>query len=567
MPKFFKKFLLIKNLTAILAISSPTIITTSCTIHIIIDKDIVIRLFQTTDIHGYLMDTSSNEESTFQYYLAYIANQIYRERENFFIDDVLLVDGGDIYQGQIVSNFTNGAAIRAAIDLMKYDAVTLGNHEFDWGLNVNCSENGCIQKYDVANEGKYKNDKPNIPILASNLYYENDHTKRVEYTKDYVVVNKSNKKIVLIGYIPDYSNDIAADKIAPYYIDDNLESFNERVIQINNQEQPDMTIVMAHANPIPIANSLNHDYVQLVTGGHEHDFKKGIAEKSGIPYIQGGYFGQGYASAYIKFSHNDNTLSIEHPSWVQITSDDIKPKLYDNEENRRENLDKNILELSHFAWESIADKMQEKLGYIETSLIKNNKINENGTATSAGNWITTLFKESTDVDVAFYNSGGIRASFKIPEGANRKIITLGDIYTMLPFNNQLCVYEVNGKQLKQQLLNGFKNSNYSDQLTGLKFKYRENSTGNIEITEITLDNGVMVDMDDEKTTYKICLTNYSAMLDGSIVKEFQLKQINNDQTAPIEAEAIINILKKHCGSTEPSNFLIDVDLSERGIKI
>ena len=131
MPKFFKKFSLIKNLTAILAISSPTIITTSCTIHIIIDKDIVIRLFQTTDIHGYLMDTSSNEESTFQYYLAYIANQIYRERENFFIDDVLLVDGGDIYQGQIVSNFTNGAAIRAAIDLMKYDAVTLGNHEFD----------------------------------------------------------------------------------------------------------------------------------------------------------------------------------------------------------------------------------------------------------------------------------------------------------------------------------------------------------------------------------------------------------------------------------------------------
>ena len=136
----------------------------------------------------------------------------------------------------------------------------------------------------------------------------------MEYTKDYVVVNKSNKKIVLIGYIPDYSNDIAADKIAPYYIDDNLESFNERVIQINNQEQPDMTIVMAHANPIPIANSLNHDYVQLVTGGHEHDFKKGIAEKSGIPYIQGGYFGQGYASAYIKFSHNNNTLSIEHPS-------------------------------------------------------------------------------------------------------------------------------------------------------------------------------------------------------------------------------------------------------------
>lgn len=368
---------------------------------------------------------------------------------------MLLVDSADIYQEQITSNFTEGAALRAAIDLMKYEAVSLGNHEFDWGLDTNYTKLGYVQGYDVANKGKYKNDNPKIPILAANLYYENDHTERVEYTKDYVTVNKANKKITLIGYIPNYSADIAADMIAPHYIDDNLETFNERIIQINNLEQPDMTIVIAHENPISIANSLNHDYVQLVAGGHNHGFKNGVAEQSGIPYIQWSYYGQGYASAYFKFEHGDNKLSIELPKCVEITSDEIKPKLYDTEENRKKNLDKNILELSHFAWDSIADKMEEKLGYIETSLIKNIKISENGTATSVGNWVTSLFKKSTGVDVAFYNTGGIRTSFVISEETGKKVITVDDIYTMLPFNNQIYIYEVNGKQLKQQYIKWF----------------------------------------------------------------------------------------------------------------
>ena len=328
-------------------------------------------------------------------------------------------------------------------------------------------------------------------------------------------------------------------------------------------EKPDMTIVMAHANPVSIANNLNHDYVQLVTGGHEHDFKSGIAEKTGILYIQGGWFGQGYASTTIKFKY-DNTLTIENSECINIISNDIQSRLYDNDENKQY-LDKNILELSHFAWDYIADKMLERLGYIKTSIIRNRKINGNGTATSAGNWVTSLFKEGTNVDVAFYNTDGIRASFEVPDGG-KKVITLGNIYSILPFNNLLYIYEVNGKQLKQHLLNGIKYSNYGDQLTGLKFKYTIDSNGNIEITEIILDNGTVVNMDDENTLYRICLSSYSSNLEGSIVNEFGLEPINK-QTAKIDAEVVIDMIKKHCGSTDPNEFLIEVDLSERGARV
>ena len=56
-----------------------------------------IEVFETTDVHGYLVDTSSGNESTFQYRMAYIANAVNEARANAENDAVLLLDGGDIY--------------------------------------------------------------------------------------------------------------------------------------------------------------------------------------------------------------------------------------------------------------------------------------------------------------------------------------------------------------------------------------------------------------------------------------------------------------------------------------
>ena len=63
MTKISKKFSMIKSLSVISIITLPPIISTSCTMHIIIHKDTIIKLFQTSDIHGYLIDTTSNDEA------------------------------------------------------------------------------------------------------------------------------------------------------------------------------------------------------------------------------------------------------------------------------------------------------------------------------------------------------------------------------------------------------------------------------------------------------------------------------------------------------------------------
>jgi 2',3'-cyclic-nucleotide 2'-phosphodiesterase (5'-nucleotidase family) len=181
------------------------------------------------------------------------------------------------------------------------------------------------------------------------LYKANNPSEHVKFTKQYTIVNKVGYKIALIGYIPDYSLDILHKRIAPYKIDDDIDNFTKIVKQINSIEQPDLTIVVAHDKPQRLANKLFKQDVQFLTGGHDHNGRAGIA-KSGIPYIQADAFANGYSTATITIKPNKEFICDEKDiEYIPITDDDEKIKLlYDNPENLN-NLDKDILNLSHIS--------------------------------------------------------------------------------------------------------------------------------------------------------------------------------------------------------------------------
>ena len=514
-----------------------------------------IRVIETTDIHGYLMDTSSGDESTFQYRLAYIAQVVNDARASEDYADVLLLDGGDTYQGTPVSNLIFGSALRAAMDAMDYDAAALGNHEFDWGVTEYCADpDGTVPAYEI---GAFSGD-PDIPILAYDLYYA-DTGERVDFTKDYVIVEKAGYTVALIGYIPDYRMDIMAERIDPYGIDGDLKKLAARVEEINALEQPDVTIVMTHAAPEPVADAMDPDEVDLVTGGHSHAGVYGAA-KSGVAYIQGACYGQGYASATLAID-TDGTVTVEEPMYTPITGN--RTALYDTEENAAL-LDDTVLAISHAAWEAVGDEMSEVLGYIDTP-VDQTRTGDNG-ATYAGNWITGLMLRATEpygAVAAFYNSGGIRTGFRIPAGETERVLTAGDIYTIAPFCNYLYVYELTGAELAQQLKDGFRNGNYGDQMSGLTFTYEVGGSGrNAEVTivSITLDDGTEVDIHGDETTYRICTSNYSGTLAGGV---FEKKEpIYPAAEAPIDNITMIDLLREEARDNEG---YIAVDTGVRGV--
>ena len=516
-----------------------------------------IAVFETSDIHGYLLDTSGGEEDSFQYRLAYIARIVNDARASGDYDDVLLLDGGDIYQGMPVSNMTLGAAMRAALDAMDYDAVALGNHEFDWGVAEYCADpDGTLPAYQL---GAFSGD-PDIPILASNLY-DAATGERVAFTKDYVIVEKAGLRIALIGYIPDYLKSIMAEKAEPYAIDGDLAALAGRVKEIKEREQPDVTIVVAHAMPVEVADALSPEDVDLVTGGHKHDGIYGVAD-SGVPYIQADCYAQGYAAATLVIGP-DGAVRVEEPMYTCITED--KEALYDTPVNA-DNLDAGVLAISHAAWDEVSDEMSEVLGYITSPIEKKGLVGER--ETSGGNWFTGLMLRETapqGVVAAFFNTGGIRANWTIPEGETQRIITVGDVYSMAPFNNFWMIYELSGAELAQQIVNGFAEKNHGDQMSGLTYEYVNHGTDkepDIEIVSITLDDGTEVDVHDTETLYRVVTSNFNATVNGSVF--LGKEPLVPEAEAPLDNQTIIALLRQEARDNEG---LISFDPSPRGFRL
>ena len=519
-----------------------------------------IKVFETTDVHGYITDVSTYKEETFQYRLAYIAKIVNDARANSAYEGVLLLDGGDIYQSTPHSNLTFGAPMRAAYDKMKYDAVALGNHEFDWDVKKYAAdEQGTMAPYEI---GNYKGD-PDIPVLANNIYYK-ENGQRVSFTQDYTVVKKGDYDIAIVGYVEDYTNDIKASQIAPYKIDADLNKLSERTKEVKEKTKADIVMVLAHGEPEPIAKAMDPQVVDLVLGGHSHEKNVGTAE-NGIDYIQGNSKAYGYATAEVKINPENNDVEVIDPSYVDTTAKENVQNLYYQNGNNP-HLDKEITKISQAAWDEVKDEMYEVLCTVDKNITRA-PIQEGTTTSIAGNWLAGLMLDATkeqNTVAAFTNSGGIRTDILLEEGAATRDVTVADIYTITPFGNRIYTYEITGKQMAQQLENallGTKDSaNFGDQFSGITATY-EKVDGKVKVTSITTDSGEVISIYDTEKKYPVCVNEYCATLDGSVFKD--LKPLVSTDEAPVDNLSAIQALRDR---REAQGLKMELDTKVRAIE-
>ena len=512
-----------------------------------------IKVFETTDVHGYITDVSSYKEDTFEYRLAYFSKIVNDARNNDAYEDVLLLDTGDIYQGTPHSNLTYGAAMRAAYDQMDYDAVGLGNHEFDWDVKTYATDaKGTMAPYEI---GSYKGDS-DIPVLMSNLYYK-DSGERVEFTQDYTIVDKGDYKVGIVGWADDYSADIKASQIAPYTIDDNREKLKELAEEVD--KKADIVVILAHSDPKSIAEEMDPEVVDLVAGGHTHKNVNGTAD-NGIDYMQGNCYAYGYSTAEIKVNPETKDVEVTTPEFK-----DISPKggdhsyLYYNNGNNTQ-LDPEVTKISQAAWDAVKGEMYEVLGTVDQSITRDFIDEANGTSSIAGNWLADMMLAATkdqNTVAAFANRGGIRANLEMAEGASSRDITVADIYTISPFGNRILTFAITGQQMAQQLeraligLNpeieidsdaAYQASNLGDQFAGITATYKV-VDGGIKVLSIMTDDGQMIDVNDTTKTYNVCVNEYCATLDGSVFKGMTpLVPMDED---PVDNLSTIAALREH----------------------
>ena len=523
-----------------------------------------IKVFETTDVHGYITDVSSYKEDTFEYRLAYFSKIVNDARNNDAYEDVLLLDTGDIYQGTPHSNLTYGAAMRAAYDQMDYDAVGLGNHEFDWDVKTYATDaKGTMAPYEI---GSYKGDS-DIPVLMSNLYYK-DSGERVEFTQDYTIVDKGNYKVGIVGWADDYSADIKASQIAPYTIDDNREKLKELAEEVD--KKADIVVILAHSDPKSIAEEMDPEVVDLVAGGHTHKNVNGTAE-NGVDYMQGNCYAYGYSTAEIKVNPETKDVEVTTPEFK-----DISPKggdhsyLYYNNGNNTQ-LDPEVTKISQAAWDAVKGEIYEVLGKVDQSITRDFIDKTNGTSSIAGNWLADMMLAATkdqNTVAAFANRGGIRANLEMAEGASSRDITVADIYTISPFGNRILTFAITGQQMAQQLeraligLNpeigidtdvAYQASNLGDQFAGITATYKV-VDGGIKVLSIMTDDGQMIDVNDTTKTYNVCVNEYCATLDGSVFKG--MTPLVAMDEAPVDNLSTIAALREH-RDTEGLNIELD----------
>ena len=222
--------------------------------------DVKITILHTNDMHSHIHPFTSgrNKGQGGMAQRAGLIKSIRAQEEH-----VLLLDAGDIFQGTPYFNFYGGELEFKLMSEMKYDAATLGNHDFDNGLE------GLAKQLPHAN----------FPFLIAN--YDFTDTILKDKFKPFKVFNKGGIKIGVFGIGIELDGLVPKNLYGNTIYQDPIEKANHYASLLKKKEQCDLVICLSHlgfkykTNEISdmIFASQTHD-IDLIIGGHTHTFLK-----------------------------------------------------------------------------------------------------------------------------------------------------------------------------------------------------------------------------------------------------------------------------------------------------
>ena len=177
-------------------------------------------------------------------------DQVRKENKN-----VLLLDAGDFLQGTPYFNLFKGKVEVEAMNLLKYDAVTLGNHEFDYGMEV-------LESVVKAAD---------FPIISSN--YDFSQTQLANFIKPYVIFNKEGVRIGVMAVNIRPSGLIASANYAGMKFLDPLTTANKVAQELRTQHKCDVVVCLSHlgyTDDIKLAPQTRN--IDIIIGGHSHTY-------------------------------------------------------------------------------------------------------------------------------------------------------------------------------------------------------------------------------------------------------------------------------------------------------
>lgn len=433
-----------------------------------------IEFMSFNDLHGNVEESGKNIG------VAKLATLL-KERKNIKGSnyEAFAVAAGDLYQGTAISNLTYGKPVSEFFANVGLTASALGNHEFDWGTDK------------ITNWEK----EGNFPFLAANIV-DKATGNPVDFANPYLIVESNGLKVGIIGI----TTEETAYKTKPENVKDltflaPAEVVNKYAKELKIEKGVNAVVVLSHLGATQNKTTgeitgETADLAKVVTnvdaiiGGHDHQFASGIVNN--IPIVEAGYNGRGLSVLSFDFDKEGNLVSVT-PNTEEVYKRSASIVA-----------DADVAALVAKNKEELSPILDEKVTVLDKDLAYNSREG----LQPLGIVVAETMRILADADICITNGGGIRTPLTAGD------ITVGDMYTILPFDNTLFTMELKGEDIVKAIEHGIMPDNMGwGQFSGIKVWYDKDAAAGERITSIRFEDGTKLDMD---KYYKVVVNDFMA---------------------------------------------------------
>ncbi len=392
-----------------------------------------ITILHTNDHHGRFWKNSKGE-----YGMAARKTAIDRIRSEVLSQGgfVLLLDAGDVNTGVPESKMLNAKPDIHGMNLLGYDAMALGNHEFDNPLSTLRSQQSWM----------------NFPLLSANIY---DKTTRKRLFPPYASFNFKDLTIIILGLITeDTVKQGNPDHIKGLEFAGAIETCRDLVPRLKRQS--DILIALTHLGHYPdgahgsnatgsVSLARAVDGIDVIVDGHTHTKLEKPDIQNNTIIVQAGEYGKYLGRLDIVFSGGKLTktgyrlIPINLKTEKKIGGKTV-PRFIEDEIDEDPYVERVLAN-----YQASGSKKLKTIIGTSTGKFEGDRTHIRNFETAIGNLVCRAAMAATSADLSLMNSGGIRAG--LPAGA----ITYKDVLKVNPFGNTICTVMFYGKELTAYL--------------------------------------------------------------------------------------------------------------------
>ncbi|MFF3921603.1 5'-nucleotidase C-terminal domain-containing protein [Paenibacillus lactis] len=415
----------------------------------------------------------------------------------------LLVDAGDVFSGTLYFNQYEGQADLEFMNLVQYDAMTFGNHEFDKGSEV---LNAFIEN-------------ANFPFVSSNVNFSADPVLRDKFndgvTRDAkaaniypaVIMEVDGQEVGLIGLTTEDTANIASPGLVTF--DDAVQKAKDTVAMLQ-QEGINKIVVLSHLGyDVDVSLAKAVEGIDIIVGGHSHTkLDQAVVDRTDSEpklIVQTGEKGQFLGRLEVVFD-DEGALQDWNSRLISVDEKDSSGQYVIQPDAEALNL------LNTKYKPGVEELKQTEVGYTEVKL-NGVRADVRTKETNLGNLIADGMLDAaraagTNAVIALQNGGGIRESIEAGK------VTMGDIMTVLPFNNDLVTITLTGQEIKEALENGVSKIPAQDgrfpHIAGMRFYYDSTKPAGERVLRMEVKGKNGYQLIDPKQSYEVATNAFTA---------------------------------------------------------